>query len=149
MGGHRDFARKSGEKIQGRQWGSAIDPNAIQPVVEPVLCIRRPATQPARPRFLPEPEGTAMTRGRTKNPDEEAPHPAPIPKARQGQGHAPKPHDSEARQGCQHGKKPHAKMAVHSDSPPGIELDGQAHVIPLDQRTEGDRRKALGLNKQK
>jgi hypothetical protein len=41
----------------------------------------------------------------------------------------------------------HAKMAVHSDSPPGIELDGKAHVIPLAQRTEGDRRKAARKKK--
>ena len=78
-----------------------------------------------------------MTQGSTKNPGGKTQHPAPMP------------HDSEGRQGGQHGKKPHAKMAVHSDSPPGIELDGQAHVIPLDQRTEGDRRKALGQNKRK
>jgi hypothetical protein len=37
-------------------------------------------------------------------------------------------------------KKP--KMAVHKDSPPGIELDGEAHVIPLEQRTKEDQEKA-------
>ena len=75
-----------------------------------------------------------MTSGSTKNPEEEAQHPAPMPKARRG---------------GQHREKPHAKMAVHPGSPPGIELDGHAHVIPIDQRTEGDRRKALAQDKRK
>lgn len=90
-----------------------------------------------------------MTSGSIKNPNEEAEHPAPMPKNQQGQGHAPRPHDAEGRQGGQLDEKPRAKMAVHSDSPPGIELDGHAHVIPLEQRTESDRRKALGQNKRK
>ena len=90
-----------------------------------------------------------MTSGSTKNPEEEAEHPAPMPKAQQGQGHAPKPQDPAGQQGGQNPEKPRAKMAVHSDSPPGIELDGHAHVIPIDQRTEGDRRKALGQDKRK
>ena len=90
-----------------------------------------------------------MTSGSIKNPEEEAEHPAPMPKAQQGQGHAPTPRDPEGQQGGQHKEKPHAKMAVHPGSPPGIELDGHAHVIPLDQRTEGDRRKALAQDKQK
>jgi len=90
-----------------------------------------------------------MTSGSIKNPGQEAEHPAPMPKNQQGQGHAPRPHDAEGRQGGQLDKKPRAKMAVHSDSSPGIELDGQAHAIPLELRTESDRRKALGLNKRK
>jgi hypothetical protein len=101
----------------------------------------------------PNQESTAMTSGSIKNPEEEAEHPAPMPKAQQGQGHTPRPRDPEGQQGGQqkdqHTEKPHAKMAVHSDSPPGIELDGQAHVIPLDQRTESDRRKALERKKPK
>ena len=84
-----------------------------------------------------------MTSGSIKNPEEEAQHPAPMPKTQQGQGHAPTPQDPEGQQGGQHKEKPHAKMAVHPGSPPGIELDGQAHVIPLDQRTEGDRARHL------
>ncbi len=90
-----------------------------------------------------------MTSGSIKTPGEEAEHPAPMPKNQQGQGHPPRPHDTGGRQGGQLDDKPRAKMAVHPDAPPGIELDGQAHVIPLDQRTESDRRKALGQKKGK
>ena len=75
----------------------------------------------------------------TKNPNQEAEHPAPMPKDQQGQGGKPQDHDPEGQQGGKH----RAKMAVHSDSPPGIELDGKAHVIPIGQRTEGHRQKAL------
>ena len=46
----------------------------------------------------------------TKNPDQEAENPAPMP--------------------------PKAKMAPHSDAPPGLEQDGQGNVIPLAQRTK-------------
>lgn len=90
-----------------------------------------------------------MTSDSIKNPEGEAEHPAPMPKNQQGQGHAPKPRDAEGRQGGQLDENHRAKMAVHSDSPPGIELDGQAHVIPLEQRTEGDRQKALGQKQDK
>ena len=66
-----------------------------------------------------------MTSDSIKNPHHEAENPAPMPNA-----------------SVKAGKEHRAKMAVHSDSPPGIELDGKAHVIPLEQRTEGDREKA-------
>ena len=88
-----------------------------------------------------------MTSDSTKNPEQEAQHPAPMPKDQQGQGSAPKPHDPEGQQGGQHGNQPKTKMALPSDSLPGIELDGKAHVIPLGQRTEADQRKALGQDK--
>ncbi len=65
----------------------------------------------------------------TKDPNRESQSPAPMLKPQQGQG------------------RHHAKMAVHSDSPPGIELDGKARIIPLDERTEGDRQKALRRDK--
>jgi hypothetical protein len=97
--------------------------------------------------FCPHRREAIMTSGSTKNPEQEAQHPAPMPEDQQGQGSAPKPHDPEGRQGGQHGDRPKAKMAVHSDSPPGIELDGKAHAIPLDQRTRADRQKALGQEK--
>lgn len=64
----------------------------------------------------------------TKDPNRESQSPAPMSKSQQSQGRA---------------SGRHAKMAVHSDSPPGIELDGKARIIPLDERTEGDRQKAL------
>ena len=78
----------------------------------------------------------------TKDPEKEAENPAPMPKAQQGQGGPEKPADPEGQQGGHH-----PKMAVHSDSPPGIELDGKANVIPIDQRTEADRQKALKRKK--
>ena len=65
----------------------------------------------------------------TKDPNRESQGSAPMPKSQQGPG------------------RHHAKMAVHSDSPPGIELDGKARIIPLDERTEGDRQKALRRDK--
>ncbi len=68
----------------------------------------------------------------TKDPNRESQAPAPMPKSRQGQGRAG-------------GHR--AKMAVHSDSPPGIELDGKARIIPLNERTDGDRQKALRRGK--
>jgi hypothetical protein len=86
-----------------------------------------------------------MTSQSSKDPQKESQNPAPMPKAQQGQGSAPKPKDPEGQQGHVH----HAKMAVHSGSPPGIELDGKAHVIPLEERTEGDRRKAMENRKPK
>jgi hypothetical protein len=61
-----------------------------------------------------------------KNPNHEAENPASMP-------------DSHTD------KKP--KMAVQKDSPPGIELDGEAHVIPLEQRTKEDQEKARGARK--
>ena len=90
-----------------------------------------------------------MTSGSIKNPDEEAEHPAPMPKNQQGQGHAPRPHDAEGRQGGQLREKPRAKVTVHSDATPGTELDGQANVTPVEQRTDDDRRTILGQNKRK
>jgi len=78
----------------------------------------------------------------TKNPEKESENPAPMPGAQQGQGGPARPKDPEGQQGGHH-----PKMAVHSDSPPGIELDGKAQVIPIDQRTEADRQKALGQKK--
>jgi hypothetical protein len=35
------------------------------------------------------------------------------------------------------------KMAPRSDTPPGLETDGKGHIIPLAERTEGDREKTL------
>lgn len=78
----------------------------------------------------------------TKNPEQEAEHPAPMPRDRQGQGGKPQDRDPEGQQGSTHGGEHKAKMAVHSDSPPGIELDGKAHVIPVEQRTRADQEKA-------
>jgi hypothetical protein len=80
----------------------------------------------------------------TKNPEQEAQHPAPMPRNQQGQGGSPKDRDPAGQQGGTHGGEHEhkAKMAVHSDSPPGIELDGKAHVIPVEQRTKADREKA-------
>lgn len=79
-----------------------------------------------------------------KNPEQEAEHPAPMPKDQQGQGGKGPDRDPAGQQGGQLDREPDhkAKMAVHSDSPPGIELDGKAHVIPVDQRTKGDQEKA-------
>ena len=76
----------------------------------------------------------------TKNPEREAEHPAPMPKDQQGQGGRDR--DPEGQQGGTQGGEHKAKMAVHSDSPPGIELDGKARVIPVEQRTEADQQKA-------
>ena len=79
-----------------------------------------------------------MTSGSDKNPEQEAEHPAPMPRDQQGQGGKPQDRDPEGQQGGAH----KAKMALHSGSPPGIELDGKAHVIPVEQRTQADREKA-------
>ena len=79
----------------------------------------------------------------TKDPHQESQNPAPMPKSQQGQAQAggpSHPADPEGQQG-------HAKMAVHPQSPPGIELDGKARIIPLDQRTEADRQKSVGSKK--
>jgi len=81
-----------------------------------------------------------MTSGSNKNPEQEAEHPAPMPRGQQGQGGKPQDRDPQGQQGGTGAHK--AKMAVHSGSPPGIELDGKAHVIPVEQRTEADREKA-------
>jgi hypothetical protein len=40
-------------------------------------------------------------------------------------------------------------MTVHSDTPPGIELDRQMRVIPIEQRTEDDRRTPLEQKQRK
>ena len=77
-----------------------------------------------------------------KNPGQEAEHPAPMPKDQQGQGGKVPDRDPAGQQGGQLDREPKAKMAVHSDSPPGIELDGKAHVIPVEQRTKADQEKA-------
>jgi hypothetical protein len=52
----------------------------------------------------------------TKNPGHEAENPAPMP-------HKP-------------------RMAPLKDAPPGLEQDGEGHVIPLEQRTAEDQEKA-------
>ena len=83
-----------------------------------------------------------MTSGSDKNPEQEAEHPAPMPRDQQGQGGKRQDRDPEGQQGGTEGGAHKAKMAVHSGSPPGIELDGKAHVIPVEQRTEADREKA-------
>jgi hypothetical protein len=83
-----------------------------------------------------------MTSDSDKNPEQEAQHPAPMPKSQQGQGGKGQDRDPQGQQGGYHGDAHKAKMAVHSDSPPGIELDGKAHVIPVEQRTAADREKA-------
>lgn len=80
-----------------------------------------------------------MTSGSDKNPEQEAEHPAPMPRNQQGQGGKPQDCDPQGQQGGYHGD-PHAKMAPHSGS--GIELDGKAQVIPVEQRTEAGREKA-------
>jgi|APGre2960657468_1045069.scaffolds.fasta_scaffold251269_2 hypothetical protein len=59
----------------------------------------------------------------TKNPDDEAENPAPMP----------------------HGHK--AKMAPRPDAPPGLEQDGCGNVIPLSQRTKEDQEKVLSGHK--
>ncbi len=33
------------------------------------------------------------------------------------------------------------KMAVHTNTPPGLELDEHANLIPFEKRTEGDKEK--------
>jgi hypothetical protein len=78
----------------------------------------------------------------TKDPENESKNPAPMPETQQGQGGPPKPQDPEGQQGGYH-----PKMAIPPESPPGIELDGKAQVIPIDQRTEGNRQKALDPKK--
>ena len=80
-----------------------------------------------------------------KNPEQEAEHPAPMPESQQGQGgqkNGQQNGDQGGQQGGQQGSEHKAKMAVHSNSPPGIELDGKAHIIPVEQRTKNDQEKA-------
>lgn len=49
---------------------------------------------------------------------------------------------SEAGTGEKHGHK--ARMAPLPDAPPGLEQDGEGHVIPVPQRTKDDQEKARG-----
>ena len=60
-----------------------------------------------------------------KNPENEAEHPAPMPKSQQGGG-----------------KK--AKMAPQPSAPPGLEQDALGNAIPFEQRTEEDQELARG-----
>jgi hypothetical protein len=60
----------------------------------------------------------------TKNPEQEAENPAPMPQAQQGEAHK-------------------ARMAPLASSPPGQEQDNHGNVIPLPQRTKDDQEKAL------
>ncbi|MEY4707164.1 MAG: hypothetical protein RJB58_887 [Pseudomonadota bacterium] len=82
----------------------------------------------------------------TKNPDQEAENPAPMPKASQKTESGAHGSDPEEQQGGTHGGKK-AKMAPHSDAPPGLEQDGCGNVIPLSQRTKEDQEKALSGRK--
>jgi len=54
----------------------------------------------------------------TKNPGHEAENPAPMPPSHK------------------------ARMAPLKEAPPGLEQDGEGHVIPLEQRTAEDQEKA-------
>lgn len=74
----------------------------------------------------------------TKNPENEAENPAPMPRDQQGQGGSPKDTDSQGQQGAAH----KARMAPLASSPPGQEQDSRGNVIPLPQRTKDDREKA-------
>ncbi len=42
-----------------------------------------------------------------------------------------------------HGDDHKAKMKPRHDSPPGLETDGQANIIPLEQRTPDDQEKSI------
>ncbi|MEY4966352.1 MAG: hypothetical protein RL274_1935 [Pseudomonadota bacterium] len=64
----------------------------------------------------------------TKNPDDEAENPAPMPPTSSHEGHK-------------------AKMVPRPDAPPGLEQDGCGNVIPLSQRTKEDQEKALSGRK--
>jgi hypothetical protein len=59
----------------------------------------------------------------SKNLENEAENPAPMPQQRQD------------------GKK--TKMAPHPTAPPGLEQDARGNTIPLERRTEEDKEKAL------
>ena len=78
----------------------------------------------------------------TKNPNDEAQNPAPMPRDQQGQGGAPKDTDPQGQQGSTH----KARMAPAPGSPPGQEQDGRGNVIPLPQRTKDDQEKAASKN---
>lgn len=73
----------------------------------------------------------------TKNPENEAENPAPIPRTQQGQGGHSHHGDPEGQQG---GRKP--RMAPRHDAPPGLEQDSLGNTIPLEKRTEDDQQKA-------
>ena len=78
----------------------------------------------------------------TKNPENEAENPAPMPRTQQGQGgnsHHGDPANHGDPQG-QQGKKP--RMAPRHDAPPGLEQDSLGNTIPLEQRTQEDQQKA-------
>ena len=74
----------------------------------------------------------------TKNPENEAENPAPMPRAQQGQGGSPKDTDPQGQQGATH----KARMAPLPSAPPGQEQDASGNVIPLPQRTKDDQEKA-------
>ena len=73
----------------------------------------------------------------TKNPENEAENPAPMPRNQQGQGGHSHHNDPEGQQG----KK--AKMAPLPEAPPGLEQDSHGNPIPLSQRTKENQEKAL------
>ena len=80
-----------------------------------------------------------------KNPNGESENPAPMPQGNHKSGSDADP-DPQGQQGGTHGGK-RAKMAPHSDAPPGLEQDGCGNAIPLSQRTKEDQEKALSGRK--
>ncbi len=76
----------------------------------------------------------------TKNPENEAENPAPMPKSQQGQGGSPRKDDPAGQQGgTQGGKK--ARMAPQPSAPPALEQDNHGNAIPFEERTEEDQEK--------
>ena len=75
----------------------------------------------------------------SKNPENEAQNPAPMPKHQQGQGGGPRDSDLAGQQSA---KK--AKMAPQPSAPPGLEQDNRGNAIPFEQRTEDDQELARG-----
>ena len=75
----------------------------------------------------------------TKNPENEAENPAPMPKTQQGKGGSPARDDPEGQQGSTK-----ARMAPQPSAPPGLEQDAQGNAIPFEQRTQDDQDLARG-----
>jgi hypothetical protein len=77
----------------------------------------------------------------SKNPENEAENPAPMPRTQQGQGGVSHDSDPAGQQGASVRK---AKMAPQPSAPPGLEQDALGNAIPFEQRTEEDQELARG-----
>jgi hypothetical protein len=79
----------------------------------------------------------------TKNPENEADNPAPMPKSQQGLGGHSRHNDPAGQQGGTHGIRK-AKMTPQPSASPGLEQDAFGNAVPFEQRTQDDQELARG-----